>query len=148
MSVWVNGLAKWEWIAHLTFRYEASLWSAQRQMEKFWVDVAEGLSWFYAIEQNPSRDGHHIHALIANPRELRRRAIWKAWFERYGRNRIEPVRSLDDVSCYCAKYVCKERAWWDVHLDPTAHHLARARAGAGSPVDHQRSEELQLIALE
>jgi hypothetical protein len=35
---------------------------------------------------------------------------------RYGRARIEPVNSRDDVSDYCAKYVTKENTWWGVNL--------------------------------
>ena len=37
-----------------------------------------------------------------------RRKIWRTWFERYGRARIEAVNSRDDVADYCAKYVIKE----------------------------------------
>jgi hypothetical protein len=47
---------------------------------------------------------------------VRRREIWRTWFERYGRNRIEAVHSRDDVADYCAKYVTKEGAWWNVRL--------------------------------
>jgi hypothetical protein len=114
---WVNGLCGWNWIGHFTFRFEASIWSTQKRFPEFISAVAPDLSCFYAVEQNPSRDGHHVHALIGNTRELRRKAIWRAWFERYGRNRIEPIRSADDVAGYCAKYVCKRRAWWDVAID-------------------------------
>ena len=49
-------------------------------------------------------------------KNLRRRDIWRTWFERYGRNRIEPVNSRDDVSDYAAKHVTKEGAWWGVKL--------------------------------
>jgi hypothetical protein len=44
------------------------------------------------------------------------REIWREWFHRYGRARIEPVNSRDDVADYCAKYVTKEDSWWDVKL--------------------------------
>jgi hypothetical protein len=47
---------------------------------------------------------------------MRRTEIWDKWFHRYGRARIEPVNKRDDVSDYCAKYVCKEGAWWNVNL--------------------------------
>ncbi len=29
---------------------------------------------------------------------------------------IEPVNNRDDVTDYCAKYVSKEGAWWNVKL--------------------------------
>lgn len=49
-------------------------------------------------------------------RRKSRKQTWRSWFERYGRNRIEPVNNRDDVADYCAKYVCKEGAWWNVKL--------------------------------
>lgn len=99
-----------------------------------------GLSYFYAIEQNPSRDGHHVHA-IWDSLEAPRKATHREWLNRYGRNRIEPVRGLQAVENYCAKYVCKEGAWWDFHLSRqamTRHHHGEAglsgRADLLSPV--------------
>jgi hypothetical protein len=75
-----------------------------------------GVSYFYALEQNPGRDGYHAHALWCDCKHMRRTEIWDKWFHRYGRARIEPVNKRDDVSDYCAKYVCKEGAWWNVNL--------------------------------
>ncbi len=132
MSEWVNGLCKWDWIGHFTFRFEASIWSTQKRFPEFMRDLVPDLNWFFAVEQNPSRDGHHVHALIGNVRELRRKAVWRQWFERYGRNRIEPIRSFADVSRYCAKYVCKERAWWDVRVARAASVEAVAEFSLGS----------------
>jgi hypothetical protein len=74
------------------------------------------VSYFYALEQNPSRDGFHVHALWADTASVFRKEVWAAWFKRYGRARIEPVRSFEDVSGYCSKYVTKEGAWWNVKL--------------------------------
>ena len=116
MADWVHSLAPWQVISHLTFAWEASIWSAARCYEKFMRSELRGVSYFYAIEQNPSRDGHHIHALWVDCKNLRRRDIWREWFARYGRNRIEPVNSRDDVADYCAKDVTKEGAWWNVKL--------------------------------
>ena len=80
-----------------------------------------GMSCFYALEPNPGRDGHHAHALWVDCRNLRRRDIWRSWFERYGRNRIESVHSRDDVSDYCTNYVTKAGAWWNVKLLSHCH---------------------------
>lgn len=74
------------------------------------------MSYFYALEPNPGRDGYHVHALWCDCENKSRRVIWQTWFGRYGRVRIEPIRSRDDVSDYCAKYVTKVATWWDVHL--------------------------------
>jgi len=116
MAVWVNALAPWSVIAHHTFTWAASIWSAQKSYEKFMKRELREVSYFYAVEQNPSRDGHHVHALWSDCAGVQRSEIWKRWFERFGRNKIEPVRGLDDVVAYCAKYVTKEGAWWNVKI--------------------------------
>ena len=116
MGVWVHSLAPWQVISHLTFAWEASVWSASRCYEKFMRSELRGVSHFYALEQNPGRDGYHVHALWVDCKNLKRSDIWREWFARYGRNRIEPVRSPGDVADYCAKYVTKEGAWWNVKL--------------------------------
>lgn len=116
MGDWVHSLAEWQVISHLTFSWEASIWSAQRCYEKFMRTEMRGVSYFYALEQNPGRDGYHVHALWCDCKSKSRKIIWRNWFERYGRNRIEPVNNRDDVADYCAKYVCKEGAWWNVRL--------------------------------
>ena len=106
---------------HLTFAWEASVWSAERCYLKFMKQEMWGVSHFYAIEPNPSRDGHHVHALWCDCRNKSRKILWEKWFDRYGRARIEPVNSRDDVSDYCAKYVTKANAWWGVKLVGQRH---------------------------
>jgi hypothetical protein len=111
------------------------------------------VSHFYAIEPNPSRDGHHVHAIWTDPL-VKRSQCWSEWFTKYGRARIEPIgwrpikdrssylitaegalagRSLGgecssallNVADYVAKYLMKDRSWWDVSLKgghhPNAH---------------------------
>jgi hypothetical protein len=116
MGDWVHSLAPWQVIAHLTFKWEASLDSARRCYEKFMRSDMRGVSYFYAIEPNPGRDGNHVHALWCDCKNMRRTEIWDKWFHRYGRARIEPVNSRDDVADYCAKYVTKENSWWNLNL--------------------------------
>ena len=116
MGDWVHGLAPWQVIAHLTFAWEASFDSGRRCYEKFMRTEMRGVSYFYALEQNPGRDGCHVHALWCDCKNQSRRDIWQKWFGRYGRARIEPVNNRDDVADYCAKYVAKENAWWNVVL--------------------------------
>ncbi len=123
MSCWVNALANWQVIAHHTFSWEASIWSAQKSFEKFMAREVRDVSYFYAVEENPSRDGHHVHALWAECEGVHRSRIWERWKERFGRNRIEPVNSINDVSAYCAKYVTKKGAWWNVKIvSPALFH--------------------------
>jgi hypothetical protein len=116
MGAWVGGLAEWQVISHLTFRWEASIWAAQRAYEKFMRKELWGVSYFYALEANPARDGFHAHSLWVGCGGTNRRETWRKWFDRYGRARIEPVRDQGDVTSYCAKYVTKEGAWWDLKI--------------------------------
>jgi hypothetical protein len=116
MVSWVDSLAPWEVIAHLTFRWEVSLDSARRGYERFMKRSFPYASYFYAEEANPCRDGYHIHALWSDCATLYRKEAWSTWFQRFGRARIEPVRNHGDVASYCAKYVTKASAWWNVYL--------------------------------
>lgn len=115
MASFVNSLAKWEVFATHTFSWEASQWSADRVYRRFMRESLPSVSYFYALERNPGRNGFHVHA-IWDSAEAPRKATHKDWLERYGRNRIEPIRGVSSVEAYCAKYVCKEGAWWDVRL--------------------------------
>jgi hypothetical protein len=121
MGDWVYGLAPWQVISHMTFSWEASIDSAQRCYEKFMRTEMWGVSYFYALEQNPARDGYHVHALWCDCLNKSRKEIWGRWFDRYGRARIEPINNRDDVADYCAKYVAKERSWWNVKLLGSRH---------------------------
>jgi hypothetical protein len=121
MGDWVHSLAEWQVIAHLTFRWEGSVWSAERCYLKFMKRELWGVSHFYALEPNPGREGYHVHALWCDCLKNWRRELWRKWSERYGRNRIEPVNSRYDVSDYAAKYVTKDGAWWGVMLVGQRH---------------------------
>lgn len=116
LATWVHGLAPWEVISHLTFKWEASFESGRKCYEKFMRKHLPRVSYFYALEQNPSRDGCHVHALWADAQNVYRREAWQTWFNKYGRARIEPVNSAEDVSAYCAKYCSKAASWWNVKL--------------------------------
>jgi len=116
MSNWVCGLAEWQVIAHLTFPWEASLNSARRCHDRFMSRSHPDLDYFYAEEKNPSRPGYHIHELLYRPMGILCKGLWSDWFEKYGRCRFELIRSMDDVTGYCAKYVLKEQAWWNVRI--------------------------------
>jgi hypothetical protein len=129
MASWVNQLAPWTVMTHQTWRDKVfhyrdgseklcgvKLDTARRYYEKFMAKNYSRISYFYAVEENPSRDGHHIHSLLADAKSLYRKEMWSLWFEKFGRNKVEPVHCLQDVVDYCAKYVCKEGAWWNVKL--------------------------------
>ncbi len=115
MAEFVDSLGNWSVIAHHTFEWESSVDSARRNYERFMKKNLPNVGYFFAIEQNPGRDGHHIHALWEDD-NAPRKATWKAWKAKYGRNRIEPCRSKADVVSYCSKYVTKGNSWWNFKL--------------------------------
>jgi hypothetical protein len=69
----------WQVISHMTFAWEASVWSAQRCYEKFMRTGMRGVSYFYALEQNPGRDGYHARALWCDCKGKSRRHTWRTW---------------------------------------------------------------------
>jgi hypothetical protein len=118
MAKMVDALAPWKVFATHTFRWNASLSSAGRVYRRFMDRMLPSISFFYAVELHPGGHGGHIHALW-DSLEAPRIATHKEWLKRYGGNRIEPVRSFDDVVQYCSKvaYLLKQdRCWWDYHL--------------------------------
>ena len=142
MAAWVFTLGPWPVCAHHTFRWESSLDSTRRVYERFMRTALPGVGYFYAIEENPSRDGHHVHALW-DSLDAPRKATHREWLKRYGRNRIEPVRGFSDVVNYCSKYVVKERAWWNIHLS-----RARYAALVSEPAPRFRLEGFCLRSSE
>lgn len=74
---------------------------------------------FVACEPHRYNHNLHAHGLIATPEpaSLPWRGgsyagapayeFWDKWFHRFGRTRVEAIRSTSDVTGYCAKYVCK-----------------------------------------
>lgn len=141
MADWVNWLAPWQVKADLTFRDRIlpETWSrgrrlnavvmgmgldaARKRYERFMSKELPRLTYFYALERNPSRDGYHVHALWADCQGVWRREAWAAWFSQFGRALIEPVRNQEDVSNYCGKHLATSYAvkggqgvWWNVKL--------------------------------
>lgn len=129
IAQWAGNLAPWQEFATLTWRprdyFKAgrlcatrgiSQDAAARQFERFMEKEFRLCNYFYAIERNPSVDGHHVHAMLCAPVRMHRGEMWELWFGEKGRARIEPIRNQDDVTAYCAKYVCKQGSWWNFKL--------------------------------
>lgn len=122
---WVDGLKPWQVIAHLTFPWEASEDSTRRVYERFMRKSEPGVSYFYAVEENPGRRGHHVHALWHSNKEIFRKGVWSEWFNKYGRAKIEVINSHEDVANYCSKYCTKKDGWWNVNLIGGANNVPR-----------------------
>jgi hypothetical protein len=76
----------------------------------------KGVSYYAVTEKNPSRDGYHLHSLWADCKTVSRKGEWAAWFEKFGRARIEPVRSVNDSAGYASKYLSKEESFLEIVL--------------------------------
>jgi hypothetical protein len=117
LSSWVYDLCPWSVFFTGTFKGEFSEGSASKAFERYMKRDLYGVSYFYSVERNPSRYGHHVHALFGHCPALQRSHAWRKWFTRYGRARVEPVRSREDVADYCSKhlagYLTKEGGWWN-----------------------------------
>jgi len=114
---WVVALAPWDVFFTGTFRFEVRRVDvASRIAERFFSHNVWRRPVFYAVEWHPRGHGCHVHAVIASSGSCYRRGLWRAWFDRYGRARVEPVRDRDQVGRYCAKYCVKQafrRGWWN-----------------------------------
>lgn len=81
--------------------------SALGAFRRFMVRGFVDCDYFVAVEPNPSSDGHHLHGLVWRKEELFRSGMWRKWFERFGRARVELVNNQGQVISYCAKYNVK-----------------------------------------
>ena len=115
-AIWVNKLANWNAFFTGTFRGEYSVESARKSFEKTMAKWLPGRNYFYAIEAHPCRGSAHVHAVIEMSKLDRRKDFWGKWFERYGRNRLEPIKSSLDTAAYCAKYIGKAPLWWNTKI--------------------------------
>jgi len=109
----------WEWWVTITFRDEATTYTAHNAAKRFLLHVERAagrhVGAFYAIERHKYRGGGdpasltpHIHLLVTNVAGVSRRAVWRWAHERFGRTRIEPYDPDRGASYYIAKYTGKE----------------------------------------
>jgi hypothetical protein len=71
---------------------------------------APGAFCWFAMESKRNGTSPHFHGLIGGiPDDLRRDELWRAWFERNGIARVEPIESAIAVPTYVAKYVLKDQ---------------------------------------
>ncbi len=117
---WLGG-HEWDAFATLTFdeRFGPGGPSGARALHlgRNWLEtLPHRPGWYLAVETG--RFGRtHLHALIApgSPR-VPRKALWRSWFKRFGRARLQPVdpaRGLN-AAYYVAKYVTKAPDLWDL----------------------------------
>ena len=106
---WLSSLG-WTFFITVTFRQPREMHQSMSALNS----VHKALSpWkprlvFLGTEQHVSRL-MHIHGLFSSglihPNTW---IMWQRLFERFGRSKVEWVRSQEDVTAYCTKYVTKK----------------------------------------
>ena len=68
--------------------------SAIQSTRRFLRREMKEFSYFYVAEQNPGREGHHVHCLLIPPAGERINVprLSALWWKRYGWNKFEPIR--------------------------------------------------------
>tara|TARA_E500000081_G_C5944727_1_gene266611 strand:- start:133 stop:618 length:486 start_codon:yes stop_codon:yes gene_type:complete len=117
----MNGLAPWQVFFTGTFAGSFSESQTQRAFEKFMMRKYSEITYFYVIEHNPSREGHHVHALMYSGEPIWRDSLNQHWFTRFGYAKVEKINSVDDVTRYCTKhvanYLTKGGGWWNYKIN-------------------------------
>jgi len=126
----------WSWYCTATFD-PLKVPQYKRIAEHSWrfflsrIADTSSMSYGFCFSEAHHSGATHWHALVHVTENLlgqpRRSDVWKAMFDKYGRNQILPYEEADmelavnSISCgvarYLTKYVAKEaandQAWWD-----------------------------------
>ena len=108
--------------------------NAKRYFEQHMRKHYKDWSWFYVVEPNPNRDGHHLHSLIIPPTgvECSHADMGTKWWNQYGWNKVEDIRSNQCVTNYCTKHVVrylnKGAGWYNMEInDSDIYHGTRTK---------------------
>jgi len=162
---WLHGLAPWEIFFTGTTRYAAGCASLQRSFVRFMGKEYRDVSYVYTLEPHSS-SGFHVHSMFDQGHDIKWTEFWAKWFERFGRNRTEPIIHAADVESYVLKYVAKgwedekreemvgdkwkerhhgKQVWWDVKL--SAFRRRKHTRQLGRSRFSPKKEDLQLEAV-
>ena len=100
-----------------------SEWNAKKYFERYMTKIHPDMSWFYCVEPNPGRQGHHLHALMCPPTggKISHKDLGTTWWNTYGWNKVEDIRSKKDISGYCTKHVVaylnKGSGWYNIQIN-------------------------------
>ena len=127
IAEFMHELAPWDVFFTGTFKGHYSEQQTQRAFEKFMQRSFSGVTYFYVIEHNPTREGHHVHALMYSADPIWREEMNQTWYQRFGLAKVEKIRSKRDVESYCTKhvrnYLTKGGGWWNYQInDPLLFH--------------------------
>jgi len=109
-QAWLSSIT-WDYFFTGTFRKEYSADGARRACQRFfgsgWPTFELGIIF---IEGYEKYGRIHVHGLLRFDRKYVPPAglIWQHWNHRYGRARVETIRSQKAVAGYCLKYIMKK----------------------------------------
>lgn len=119
---WIEGLTRWSTKLDMTFDWNCDEFRAAKLFENWMVSELPSSTFLYSVERDPNQDkvmntkqglnqACHVHAIsdtdwhILMKRGITRKSKWQNWFERYGRNRIEPAKSIEAATGYALKKI-------------------------------------------
>ena len=120
---WLEDIAPWSTKLDMTFEWNCDEFRARRIFQTWMDKKLPGSTYVFSVERDPlqhkvanTRQGLnqacHVHAIsdthwniLKDKKDLTRQDLWKDWFNRFGRCRIEPVKSIEDATGYCIKKV-------------------------------------------
>lgn len=119
---WARQIAPWTTKADMTFKWDCTEFEAKKKFEKWMRKTLPSTTYIYAVERDPNQDkvaptglginqACHIHAIWDTnwnrlaKMNVPRKQIWRDWFSRYGRAKIEPAKDMNDALGYCLKKV-------------------------------------------
>jgi hypothetical protein len=109
-ATWLSN-EKWDYFFTGTFRFEnISPNGARRAALRFFRKYPTKELIVLFIESGKLYGKVHLHGLLRFRFGERpsARTLWKRWFDRFGRARVEEIESREAVSKYCCKYVTKQ----------------------------------------
>ena len=120
---WLEDIAPWTTKLDMTFEWNCDEFRARRLFQTFMAKTLPGSTYVFSVERDPlqhkvanTRQGLnqacHVHAISdtnwwiqEQKNNLFIKDVWRTWFSKYGRCRIEKVKSIEDATGYCIKKV-------------------------------------------
>ena len=114
LAKWLTDSFQWDYFLTVTFRW----WARPEQSQPHFSYIRRALTsyapqhLFLGAELHKKGD-LHVHglyqsAVLAEAPWPRAQELWHVLFKRFGRSKVEVIRSQGDVVNYCTKYVTKE----------------------------------------
>lgn len=109
-----------QYFCTFTTRKPVSVASTRKIAERVanFIDAGGQNTMFWAAEKFDVREGFHFHALM-KVQWITPTDVWAWYFPRYGRCQVIDNTEIDrrqSASWYCAKYVTKRLADYDIYL--------------------------------